>query len=470
MSLINQLTYLAIVAAAMLVPVSSTTAGNDDLPNIIFILADDLGYGDLGCYGQKQIKTPRIDALAEGGMRFTNFYSGSTVCAPSRCCLMTGYHTGHAYIRGNGRESLRPEDVTVADLLTDAGYITALCGKWGLGEEGSTGVPNRKGFEYFYGYLNQRHAHNFYPTYLIENESRVELKNVVPDEDKFGAGVASEKVQYSHDLIIDKAVEFIKEYKDNEFFLYLSLTIPHANNEAKEKGMEVPDWGAYADLDWPEPQKGHAAMITRMDSSIGQIVDLLEELGIRENTIIFFTSDNGPHREGGNKPEFNDSNGPLRGIKRSLHEGGIRVPMIVNWPGKIEANSTSDHIGAFWDVMPTLMDLAGEEITHSGDLDGISFTDELSGKSHLQAKHDFLYWGFFEKETGRAIRQGKWKLIQQPFLSDARLYNLELDEGEIQDVSENHPEITKKLTRLMDRSHTHSEKWQFPAVTDQGDN
>ena len=271
-------------------------------PNIIFIMADDLGYGDLGCFGQRRIQTPQIDRLARQGMRFTDFYAGSTVCAPSRCVLMTGYHTGHAFIRGNGKDNLRPSDVTVAEVLKPAGYATGLIGKWGLGHEGSSGLPTRQGFDQFYGYLDQHHAHNYYPSFLVRNESRVALNNVVPREGKFGQGVASKKVDYSHDLITREALAFVDRHHDRPFFLYWSLTIPHANNEARAKGMEVPDYGIYSDRAWPEPQKGHAAMITRMDSDVGRLLARLEHHGIADNTVIFFTSDNGPHREGGRIP------------------------------------------------------------------------------------------------------------------------------------------------------------------------
>ncbi|MCH8047131.1 MAG: sulfatase-like hydrolase/transferase, partial [Planctomycetes bacterium] len=274
------------------------------LPNIVFIMADDLGYGDLGCYGQKQIKTPNIDRLAAEGMKFTNCYAGSTVCAPSRCVLMTGLHTGHCFIRGNGKDNLRPSDVTVAEVLKDAGYTTALCGKWGLGHEGSTGLPTRQGFDYFYGYLDQHHAHNYYPSFLVRNEKRVKLRNVVPGEGKWGQGVATKKIDYSHDLIVEEALAFIDRRKDKPFFLYLALTIPHANNEAGRRGMEVPSYGQYADKDWPEPQKGIAAMISLMDRDIGRLMARLKQHGIDDDTIVMFTSDNGPHRQGGNNPDF----------------------------------------------------------------------------------------------------------------------------------------------------------------------
>ncbi|MFQ5732514.1 MAG: arylsulfatase [Planctomycetaceae bacterium] len=298
-------------------------------PNIVFIMADDLGYGDLSCFGQKSFRTPNIDRLAKEGVTFTDFYAGSTVCAPSRCVLMTGLHLGHCYIRGNGKNNLRPQDVTVAEVLKRAGYTTGLCGKWGLGHEGSAGIPTKQGFDYFFGYLDQHHAHNYYPSFLIRNGKRVLLKNVVPHEGKYGQGVASKKLQYSHDLIAEEALRFIDRNKDRPFFLYLPVTLPHANNEARRKGMEIPDLGKYRDKDWPEPQKGLAAMIGRLDRDVGRVVARLKKHGIDENTVIIFTSDNGPHSEGGNNSRYFNSNGPLRGQKRDLYEGGIRVPTIV---------------------------------------------------------------------------------------------------------------------------------------------
>jgi arylsulfatase A-like enzyme len=271
-------------------------------PNIIFILADDLGYGDLGCYGQKNIQTPQLDRLAAEGIRFTQAYAGSTVCAPSRSVLMTGQHTGHTRIRGNARYPLEDSDVTVAEVLKSTGYRTALIGKWGLGEQGSSGSPIRQGFDYFFGYFNQRHAHNYYPSYLWRNEEKVSLRNSVPNEDSEGSGVAAVRVDYSHDVIAEEALRFVERNKEHPFFLYLAFTTPHANNEAKDKGMEVPELGRYQDKNWPEAQKGHAAMISRMDQDVGRLMKLLKKLGIDEQTIVFFSSDNGPHQEAGNDP------------------------------------------------------------------------------------------------------------------------------------------------------------------------
>ena len=431
-------------------------------PNLIFILADDLGYGDLGVYGQRRIATPRLDAMARQGMRFTDFYAGSTVCAPSRCVLMTGYHTGHCYIRGNARINMRPEDLTIAEILQEAGYRTCLSGKWGLGQEGSAGIPNRQGFDEFFGYLNQRHAHNYYPTFLIHNKRRVTLENKVPDEDKTGAGRATEKRQYSHDLIVDHALEFIRDNAEQPFFLYLALTIPHANNEAGKAGMEVPEYGQYANLDWPEPQKGHAAMITLMDRDCGRVLDLLKELQIDRQTLVLFSSDNGPHREGGNRPDFNQSRGPLTGIKRSLTEGGIRVPLLARWPDTIEAGSESDHVGCFQDIMPTFAELAGVHERCPQDIDGVSFVPTLLGQKEKQLQHELLYWAFYERGGGRAGRSGDWKIVQQPIDTSARLYNLRSDIGEQNDLSQSEPEVYQRLLNGLDEAYSASEHWRFP--------
>jgi arylsulfatase A-like enzyme len=432
-------------------------------PNIIFILADDLGYGDLGCFGQKQIKTPNLDKMAEQSMRLTQHYAGSTVCAPSRCVLMTGLHTGHCLVRGNARVPLRPSDVTVAELLKQAGYATGIVGKWGLGEADSTGIPNRQGFDYWFGYLNQRHAHNYYPEYLWRNQEKFQLKNEVKHINPPG-GVATKKVEYSHDLIAKEALAFVERSKDGPFFLYLPFTIPHANNEARNKGMEVPDYGIYKDKDWPEPQKGHAAMITRMDRDIGRLFTKLKELGIDDNTFVFFSSDNGPHREGGNNPNFNDSNGPLRGIKRDLYEGGIRVPTLARWPGKIKAGSATDHISGFWDFLPTCAELAGFKPPE--DIDGISMVPALLGKSKKQRKHEFLYWEFHEQGKRQAVRMGDWKGVRlnankKPD-GPIELYNLKTDIGEKNNIADEHPDIVAKIEGYMKTARVPSKDWPWP--------
>lgn len=437
-------------------------------PNIVFILADDLGYGDLGCYGQQRIRTPNLDRLASDGLRFTNFYAGCTVCAPSRCVLMTGYHMGHAYIRGNaGRQNpqiqiLRNEDVTVAEVLKKAGYATALCGKWGLGDEGSIGVPNKQGFDYFFGYLNQFHAHNYYPAYLFKNEVRYPLKNVVPGEGDFGTGVATVKVEYSADLITAEALKWVEQQKSQPFFLYYAPTLPHANNEGLKNGMEVPDLGAYANTDWPQRQKEHAAMISRLDADVGRLLALLEKLGLAQNTLIFFSSDNGPHQEGGNDPHFNDSNGPLQGIKRDLTEGGIRVPFLARWTGKIKPGTTSDFVGSFQDVLATLADVTGTSSLVPSNTDGVSILPTLLGQADQQPQHDYLYWSFYERGGGRAVRAKNWKAVQQPLRSPVRLYDLSHDIGEERDVAAAHADLIAKLTATMDQANAPSENWKFP--------
>ena len=427
-------------------------------PNIIFIQADDLGYGDLSCYGQRKFKTPNIDRLAAEGLRFTQYYAGSTVCAPSRSALMTGQHTGHTRIRGNARHPLLPEDVTVAEVLKanpGAGYKTALIGKWGLGEAGTTGVPNRQGFDYFFGYLNQRHAHNYYPTFLWRDEERIKLRNVVPEEDEEGSGVSTNRVDYAHDLIAEESLKFIERNSGGAFFLYLAFTIPHANNEAKNKGMEVPDLGEFASEDWPDPEKAKAAMITRMDRDVGRLMALLKKLGIDDNTLVFFTSDNGPHREGGADPDFFDSNGPLRGIKRDLYEGGVRVPMIARWPKRIKAGAKSDQVWAHWDLLPTVAEIAG--VKPPANIDGISMLNALFGRR--QRNHEFLYWEFHERGFSQAARMGDWKAARRSQDSPLELYDLKNDLGERDDVAAKHPEVVKKIEDYLKTAHTESELW-----------
>jgi len=431
-------------------------------PNIIYILADDLGYGDLGCYGQKEIKTPAIDKMASEGMRFTRHYSGSPVCAPSRCVLMTGLHTGNAKIRGNQPTvELDESDITIATVLKNVGYKTAVIGKWGLGEGSSNGTPNKHGFDYFFGYLNQIRAHNYYPDYLHRNDIIVPLDNqVVFSNNGYGKGLGSastNKKVYSHDLFVNEAIEFVEKNSKTPFFLYLALTIPHANNEftliKAEHGLEVPDYGIHANKDWPNAQKGLAAMITRLDNGVAQIRTKLEKLGIDKNTIIIFASDNGPHSEGNNNPKFFNSNGGLRGQKRDLYEGGIRTPMIAYWPGTIKPGQVSNHISAFWDLMPTLAEVAGASAPKRTD--GISFLPTLLGKE--QKKHDNLYWEFNEQGGKQAVVQGKWKLLKlnlyAPEKTHLELYNLENDPSEENEVSKKFPEIVLEMAAILVSEH-----------------
>jgi len=432
-----------------------------DKPNIIFIYADDLGYGELGCYGQEKIKTPYIDKMADEGIKFTNHYSGSTVCAPSRSSLMTGQHTGHTTVRGNARVPLLEEDTTVAELLKQAGYKTALMGKWGIGEPGTSGIPNKQGFDYFVGYLNQRHAHNAYPAYLWKNRDSMLLdNNVIHDNGNRNVhpgGVSTNKKTHSHDVFTSEALSFIKENKEDPFFIYLAYTLPHANNEAPafgKIGMECPDTTLYANKDWPEVQKAHAGTITYMDKDVGKILKLLKELSIDENTLVIFTSDNGPHSEGGVNPEFFNGSGPFRGIKRDLYEGGIRIPMIARWPGKIKGGQETSHISAQWDFLPTACDIAG--VKPPENIDGISYLPALLGQK--QPEHDYLYWEFYEMGTRQAIRKDKWKAVKYNISAgdDAKfmLFDIENDPSEKNDLSSQHPELMKEFDRIMNNAYS----------------
>jgi arylsulfatase A-like enzyme len=422
------------------------------------IVADDLGYGDLGCYGQKRITTPNLDRLAAEGRRFTQFYAGCTVCAPSRCVLMTGLHTGHCYIRGNSDHSLRAGDTTVAELLKRAGYSTGLFGKWGLGQERTAGVPTRKGFDRFFGYLDQGHAHNHFPAFLIVDESRQPLENVVPGRGPYGTGVAKKKVQYSADLIRDRALAFIDEHKSGPFFLEFASTLPHANNESRPNGMEIPDYGAYRDKDWPEPEKGQAAMISRLDSDVGRILARLQEHGLDDRTIVLFTSDNGGHKEGGHDPRFLNDMGPLRGHKRDLYEGGIRVPLIVRWPGRTSAGTESSHVAYFGDFFATAAALAG--VSPPSGLDSLSFLPSLDLNAGPQAEHPFLYWEFHEQGSTQAVRMGNWKAVIRPLGSrHVELYDLATDLGETRNVAADHPEIVEQIVSIARKAHTPSELW-----------
>jgi uncharacterized sulfatase len=424
--------------------------GDDPKPNIILILADDLGYGDLGCYGQKKIQTPHLDRLAKEGLRFTQCYAGSTVCAPSRCVLMTGLHTGHCQVRGNSKAELKPGTTTLASVLKQAGYATGHVGKWGLAYPNGPGLPTKQGFDEFLGYYTQMHAHNYYPTYLWKNETKFPLRNVVPNERPDGAGQATEKHQFAPDLFADAALDFIERNKSKPFFLYWSTNVPHANNEAKPHGMEAPDFGIYADKPWPWVEQGFAAMITRMDRDVGRLLDKLKALGLDENTIIFFTSDNGPHREGGHQDMFFRSAGPLRGIKRDLYEGGLRVPLLARWPGHLPDGKTSDHLCYFADFLPTCATLAGAKL--STPTDGLSLVPTLRHDGE-QAQHPFLYWEFYERQGARAVRQGKWKAVRVPWDGPLQLFDLDQDITESTNLAAAHPDIVQKLEALMKSAH-----------------
>ena len=427
-------------------------------------MADDLGYGDLGCYGQEQIKTPNIDKLAEEGMRFTSWYAGSSVCAPSRAALMTGKDTGHSRIRGNATIPLQADDLTVAELLKSAGYITAAMGKWGLGEEGSSGVPGRKGFDEWIGYLNQVQAHNYYPDYLYRTGEGHDERTTIFEN------LGGKKGKYSDDIFTDAAVRFMKIEKPDRFnhyrpfFLYLAYTIPHANNElgaATQNGMEVPSDAPYSNEPWPQVEKNKAAMITRLDKYVGLIMLKLKEFGEDKNTMIIFTSDNGPHKEGGVDPKFFRSAGPLRERHQSTgllcDEGGIREPMIVWWPGRgVKAGSTSDLPCAFWDFLPTVAEITGT--TPPPDIDGISILPTLLGQAQT-SRHEFLYWEFHEGGFAQAVRMGDWKAVRFGVDGPLELYNLKQDMAEKHNVADKNPKVVAKIEEYLKTARTPDENW-----------
>ncbi|MBK3518287.1 arylsulfatase [Carboxylicivirga marina] len=444
-------------------------------PNVIYILADDLGYADLSCYGQTKFSTPNIDKLAEKGIKFTQHYSGSTVCAPSRSALMTGQHTGHTYIRGNwehkpeGQHPIRTEDFTIAELFKQAGYATGAFGKWGLGYPGSVGDANNQGFDTFFGYNCQRIGHNYYPYFLRSNQDSLVLE----------ANAGQKTGLYAPNLIHDKTLEFIETHKDEPFFLYVPSIIPHAELFAPEEYLKLfrgkfnPEH-AYKGVDegknyknggygsQPESHAAFAAMVTLLDDQVGEIVSKVEELGIADHTLIIFTSDNGPHKEGGAQPDYFDSNGAYKGYKRDLYEGGIRVPFIASWKGMINEGSTSDHISAFWDMMPTFADMVA--VDHPEKVDGISMLPTLINQGH-QKEHEYLYWEFNAVGGRKAVRMGKWKAIQYGIRKNPdaplRLYNLEEDAGETKDLAAQHPEVVEKIRDIMKEASTESPIFKF---------
>ena len=449
-------------------------------PNIVYILADDLGYGDLSILGQKRFQTPNLDRMAREGMIFTQHYAGCTVCAPSRSSLMTGMTTGHTPIRGNkewkpeGQWPMPSETLTVAEILKDAGYVTGGFGKWGLGYPGSEGDANMQGFDEFYGYNCQRIAHNYYPSHLWDNQKKVMLEGNAGDQ--FGT--------YAPELIHQRALQFIEKNKDKPFFLYYPNIIPHAElllpkgnmkefqgkllPEKSFKGAEPGDEG-FRDGSYgtqPESHAAFAAMVTLLDKQVGEVLEKLKELGLDKNTVVMFSSDNGPHQEGGADPDYFDSNGPMRGYKRDLYEGGVREPMIAWWPGKIEANTKSDLISAFWDVMPTIAELAG--VKSPENIDGISFLPTLLGKKE-QKIHDYLYWEFHELGGRQAIRKSKWKLVRYQVLkadkTTTELYDLNTDLGENNNVAAQYPEVVKEMLELMAKARTPSDIFTFQSST-----
>lgn len=459
---------ISIVSLLIVLPACNNTEKSEtnsrQKPNIIYIMADDLGWGDLSCYGQKKFQTPNIDKLASEGMRFTQHYAGSTVCAPSRCVLMTGLHTGHSIVRGNrehkpeGQYPIPDETVTIAELLKDAGYVTGATGKWGLGFPGSEGDPVNQGFDYFFGYNCQREAHFYYPEHLWENEQKI----MIPENQN------GEKEVYSHNLITKKAIKFIRKNKEKPFFLYVPYTIPHAELTAPKKEMEK-FIGKFEEKPYPGrhygaqkyPRAAYATMVSIMDGDVGKIMDLLSELNLDSRTLVFFTSDNGPHKEGGNNPGFFDSNGPYRGIKRDLYEGGIRVPLIARWKGKIKAGTETDHASAFWDFLPTICEITGIPLPEN--IDGISYLPALKGEK--QEQHRYLYWEFHEHGGKQAVIKGEWKAVrlnvQNKPANQPELYNLSSDPGEQNNVAKDNPGIVKELELIMNEAHKEDTLWTF---------
>ncbi len=440
----------------------------DTRPNVLLIQADDLGYGDLSAYGQSRFETPALDRLAKEGIRFTQYYAGSTVCAPSRTALMTGLHTGHAWIRGNGGMPggdvpLRLEDVTIAEVLRDVGYRTAVIGKWGLGQPGTTGEPNKQGFDYAFGFLDHRHAHRQFTDHLWRNGEQLAV-----DIDR----------DYVNDLFTKEAAAFIERSDARPFFVYLNYTVPHAelrvpddslaqfherfpeqpfvNKAADEKPTgarpELPSLGYRSQ---PEPHAAFAAMIVRMDRDIGRLADLVRTGGLERRTLVLFISDNGPHQEGGGDPLFFKSAGGLRGIKRDLYEGGIRVPMIARWPGVIPAGRSSDHVWAHWDVLPTLAEIAGARAPNG--LDGMSMVRALRGEP--QPTHDFFYWEFHERGFQQAVRMGRWKAVRLKSGEPLELYDLEADPHEERNVAAANPTVVAGVETYLRAARSESERW-----------
>ncbi len=438
-------------------------------PNIIYILADDLGYADVGCYGGTIIQTPRIDQMRAEGLKLTQHYSGSCMCAPTRSALMTGLHTGHTRIRNNGSHLqkglpvLLDEDVTVAEVLKQVGYATGAIGKWGLGDEGSTGIPTRQGFDFWFGFWNQTLAHHYYPDFLWRNEEKV----FYPDNPE-------KRTDYCHDHFTSEGLQFIRQRHaaGGPFFLYMAYTLPHVDLDVPDDSKqpyigtieETEPYGTPGGQHYrhePRPHATFAGMVSRLDRDVGRILDLLRELGIAENTLVIFTSDNGPTSAGGADPKFFKGNGPLRGIKFEFYEGGIRCPFIAWWPGTIAPGGESGHISAHWDMLPTFAELAGA--TPPTGLDGISMAPLLTGKADAQKPHDYLYWEAYNQGIQQAVRRGNWKAVRKGVAKNpdapVELYELETDLGETTDVAAKHPQIAAEMLALMAASHTPNEHY-----------
>ncbi|QGJ69147.1 N-acetylgalactosamine 6-sulfate sulfatase [Planctomycetales bacterium 10988] len=422
-------------------------------PNVILILADDLGYGDLGCYGQKLIQTPHLDQLAKSGIRFTQAYAGSPVCAASRAVLMTGYHTGHAPVRDNiphYESYLEEEDFTLAELFQQAGYQCGGVGKWSLGDPGTVGRPANQGFSSWLGYLNQDHAHYYFPEYLDDNEGRLSL-----------TGNTETRHAYSHHLMADRALEFVRQHHDRPFFFYTAFTLPHFSAPEEDPArLAIPSTEPYSENNWTPAEKKYAAMVTLLDQDVGRLMTLCDNLGIRDNTLFIFTSDNGPW---GAAPKKFQSAGPLRGAKRDLYEGGIRVPFIASWPGVIPAGKVSDEVFAFWDVMPTLTELLGRKNTE--DLDGISMLNVLKGEKP-QTQREYLYWdyGHCRPRYQQAVRLRNWKGIRIGQENKIQLYNLKTDLAEEHDVSADHPKVVKEIAEIMKTAATPSDRYPIGEI------
>ncbi|MBI3948112.1 MAG: arylsulfatase [Armatimonadetes bacterium] len=423
---------------SLAIPASPLRGARARRPNILLILADDLGCGDLGCYGQDRIRTPYLDQVAAEGIRFTQAYAGSPADAPSRSALMTGRHTGHAFIRGDAPLALRPQDLTVAEVLKRQGYATGAFGRWSLGGPGTTGVPNRQGFGEWFGDLGESRTLSHYPDHLWRNEEKCPLPG----------NEGGKKEQYAHDLFTGEALDFIRRHRGHPFFLYLAGTLPRATGN----GLEVPGDAPYTDQPWPQPERNKAAMITRLDADVGRILALLKELGIDEDTLLIFTSDNGPHAEGGSDPAFFRSSGPLRGIKGDLYEGGIRVPLLLRWPGTVRPRRVSDRPSALWDFLATAAEIAGARQPEATD--GISLLPTLL--SRPQPAHPYLYWESHERGFQQAVRLGDWKAVRRGADAPVELYDLSHDLGERENVAAKHPDVVKRIEAILSACRTES--------------